>query len=328
MEWDSTEEFVAWAVDSLPPGVVSDEETKEIIEEFFRVVAETRSPLDDKLDDILDVLSAADCPAAALDGLMSMVGFTPGMGWTQSLTDAEKRKFLTLAAYLWRIKGEPDATRALCRVLTKRDCVIWDWPFFRYVAGGDIPFIVWPGPAGDLYSDIHLSDPHTDADRTLTALALPTIKPGTDTWTLVWCLLAEPFLQGLYQWAVTGTPTCEVGDGQVVIDDGEGIETDFGVETTSWTVGRLLTSFKWDATGYVDFRLAIIESDRYYRVRVTTTQVQIDLIQGGAVVPIASGAFVSGADVWYWLDARLIETVTGYQLDVRVDGNLICSGTV
>ena len=350
----TVDQFVRDVIDSIPQSIVGDDGTREVIEELARVWAYVEQDTDTLREALPNLLSADDCPLSmvvtkrldgtiqdtgytALDGLLSLIGFDPAVTWIRNMTTVDKRKLALVAASLWKSKGTPDGTRALCRMLgSGNDVVIWDWPFWRYVEGGDVPILVWPDPllAGETHALLHLSDPYTETDRDRVARGLGrakvgAMKPGIDTWDLVWCLLADPFLQGLYQYEVTGTPTCEPGDGEVVLAAGDGFVTDFGVETTEWTVNRLLSSFKWDAVaGTVDFRLAIIDPTNYYRVRFTPTQVQVDWVRGASALAVCSGAFVSAPDVWYYLDVRVWELVSGYQIDVLVDGNLICSGVV
>jgi hypothetical protein len=221
-------------------------------------------------------------------------------------------------------------------LLSGNDVVFWDWPFRRYVSGDDIAaMIAWMDglSGGDGILDLHLSDPYGQADRDRMIQALSTIKPGIDTWLAVWCLLAEPFLQGLYRWNVTGTPACEPGDGEVILAAGDQIQTSMGLVQSSteiiWEIGRVLSEFQMDTAGTLEYQWAVVDANNYYRLQIADGNIEAAIVRDGVATVICTATTTIATGIWYLADIRIYSLMSGATaVQILIDGNEVCTGTV
>lgn len=339
------ESYAAWCLGVLPSPMLTDEFTRQVLEDFYAAVGDAEAAaVEPARAGIPLFLDPMNCPAVAvhrddgagtdlgptgedaLDCLLSLTGFKD-LGWLQGLAEATRRKLAQVGVALWKMKGTPDGARAMATIFTGRDPVILDWPWVRYAVDDALPILDWPDPSegGEQEAILHLSDPLLSADRDRAALALKTMKPGTDRWSLVWCLLAEPWLQGLYQWTVTGAPTWVPG--QVTLGNGDALVSPFN--PTTWSVGRFIAEFQRSGSGTTAFEFARLAVDSYWKVQVTPTLVQVGIVKdGGYGVVLAVGATIA-PDVWYRLGVHLA-TLTSGAVECRLflDGELLGSGTV
>lgn len=331
-------EFSQWCLNNLPEAILSDDETREILDEFYSLVGDVQIEYMDPLrENLIQTLSAENTPDVCLEGLLSLVGFSSALGWPARLSEADQRKIASLGAVFWRGKGTFDTIRALCTMLLSgNDVVFWDWPFRRYVSGDDIAaMIAWMDglSGGDGILDLHLSDPYGQADRDRMIQALSTIKPGIDTWLAVWCLLAEPFLQGLYRWNVTGTPACEPGDGEVILAAGDQIQTSMGLVQSSteiiWEIGRVLSEFQMDTAGTLEYQWAVVDANNYYRLQIADGNIEAAIVRDGVATVICTATTTIATGIWYLADIRIYSLMSGATaVQILIDGNEVCTGTV
>jgi len=330
-------EFSQWCLNNIDEAILSDEESREILAEFYAMVGDVQIEYIDPLrENLLSILSAEDSPTVCLEGLLSLVGFSSALGWPARLSEADQRKVISLGAAFWSGKGTVDTIRALCNILSGADVVFWDWLLRRYVSGDDIAAMLdWQDglAGGDCQLDLHLSDPYGQADRDRMTQALASIRPGVDTWNVTWAFLAEPFGQGLYRWDVTGAPTCEPGDGVCVLATGDLITTSMGLVSSAneitWEIGRILSEFQMDSAGEVEYRWAVVDSNNYYRLSIANGDIEAAIVRDGVSTVICSATTAIGTGIWYMVDIRSYQLVSGaVEIQVLIDGNETCRGSV
>lgn len=319
-------EFASSCLAGLPGAVLSDQGTREILEEFYSTLGDVIVRIEDPVEVAAAlILDPEQCPEVALDGLLTMGGFSAGIPWVRGLDAATKRKLAAVAPVLWGTKGQPGCVRSLYRMLSGgQSVVIADWLYWRYAVGTRPPMVGWVSPqsAGAHRALLFLSDPLDEVDRDLVANALKTIKPGIDTWTLAWCHYAEPWDTDLMRWVPTGTPA--VSDGVVVLEAGDAMSCTAG---DGWDVGRVVSKFALDDSA-TQCEVRVASDDAEWLLAISEAGVSVRYIVGGVETVVASGTPVLAAGVEYLLDWRVLPIVGGFETKVVLDGNVIAVGTM
>ena len=272
----------------------------------------------------------------ALDCLLSNSGYR-GLAWMHGAPEALRRKLARLGVALWKAKGLPGGLNGMVLALTGAEAVVWDWTFRRYSVAAPyaLPQVAWPDVAdgGDCRLLVTIPDPLGDTDRDLVREALRTVKPGTDTWTVTWALIADAFTDGLRRWAPVYAPggprlTAAAGlSGAISLTGGQGMDSTG--DAGAWRTGRVLVEFMFDGSGYADLRLCQLDDANYYRIRVTASSIAAALVRDGVVSAVCSGSCSLVFGTTYLLDVRL-HALGSLQAEVQVwlDGELLTSGTV
>lgn len=322
----TADDFASACLAGTPGAILSDPGTREILEEFYSTIGATVVALEDPIEAAAAVILDPElCPEVALDGLLSLVGFSSGVGWIAGLVATTKRKLASVAPAIWRTKGQPDCLRSMYQMLAfGQDVVTWDFPGFAFEVGDDGPAFGWPdSPPGAFIADLFLADPRGDVDRDLMMQALATIKPGADTWTAVWCLIAEPFLQGLSRWTVTGTPTWTSGEVTLGADDV------LSTPQTDLAIQRVLASLQIGSGASVEIRIGDPDTVQYV-VTLGNGAGTIETVVAGvpSLLTTASPAPTIAPGVDYLIDARIWTTVAGIEIEVWLDGNRIMAAAM
>lgn len=319
-------EFAASCLAGLPGAVLSDQGTREILEELYATLGDVIVRIEDPVEAAAAVILDPElCPEVALDGLLTLGGFSAGVPWVRGLDAAMKRKLASVAPALWRTKGQPGCIRSLYRMMSAgQSVVIGDWLYWRYAVGSRPPMVGWVSPqnGGAHRALMFLSDPLRQVDRELVALALKTIKPGIDTWTLVWCHYAEAWDTGLMRWDVTGSPA--ISDGVAVLGADDAMDCVVG---SGWDIGRVVAKFVLDDSA-TQFELRIAGDDAEWLLSIAVAGVSVRYIVGGSETVVASGTPVLAAGVEYLLDWRVLPITGGFETKVVLDGNVVAVGTM
>lgn len=342
----TAQELASDRLGRLPGGPLVDEQTREILEDLFLAASDVEvDSIAPRLAELPDTLSPDDCPEIALEGLLSLAGFGQSGAWAfvRDLPAADRRRMAMLAWSIWRYKGTPDGTRALFRALTGGlDMAIWDWVFWRWeVDETDLPMLGWDDPEDDgaYQTSLHLSDPYGTVDRDVVEMGLTAMRPAPDAWTLLWCYMAETFLDGLIRWDyVLGSPS--VSEGILSLPPTALARPTFGGDifgrggaAADWDLGRILVSLALESTGRWSLKFGLVHDSAGTQHSYTLTfyasgMVRLTRFNDDATTTYLINTTIAPLTVgpWYMLDVRLNTLATGeVQIDVYLDGDLVGS---
>lgn len=300
---------------------MSDRIIRGITDAYSRVRAVTQ----ERMVRLFDLMSSRDCPAQFLDGLASVVGFSPDLKLSTYIDGDDWRSVIDMAPTIWAAKGGHETYRSIILAMTQARAWIGDWFSFRTVAGTSL--FPWFGTAalpvaGDWWTEIHVEDADGALDRDLAMAALDIVRPIGERLNVTFVSWVENW-DNLFRWAYTGDATVAtnaltlaataVVDAQVLSDPAAG--------TVAWDEVFYHAILLLESAKMVSFLFRHDGAASFYQLDIDqgAGPNNIELWRNG--VSVAAGTAVVASTSTTFLRVSTTSLITGaLVIDVGVNG--------
>lgn len=197
----------------LPEALRSDDESLRVLECLLGSPALVETYMDLRLERLGELLDPAKCPDETVRYLAQNVGLGRDLPATNLLTTAQVRSLITVAVYLWKLKGCSASWRAIVTALTGSRTLLLDWFYLRTVTGTarEVHVIPAPGsaPSGhyappEFVTDLWYQDPLALADPAVVGRLLDVMRGANERINLYPALLVDDLQAGAALWTPRG----------------------------------------------------------------------------------------------------------------------------